>query len=106
MRDNPYAENVDYIFGHPAATMKRDLKMYTKNKKNQRPLILHLLSGRGRAQNATEYTDYQGWHSPSSLAGILARSASISSSKGGIGVSENFGITLKISLTMSASQQT
>ena len=49
-------------------------------------------------------TDYQGWHSPSSLAGILARSASISSSKGGIGVSEYFGITLKISLTMSASQ--
>ena len=53
-------------------------------------------------RHAVEDTDYQGWHSPSSLAGILARSASISSSKGGIGVSENFGITLKISLTMSA----
>ena len=42
---------------------------------------------------------------PIELGRILARSASISSSKGGIGVSEYFGITLKISLTMSASQQ-
>ena len=58
------------------------------------------------ARTCTTDIDYQGWHSPSSLAGIWARSASISSSTGGIGVSEYSGMTLRVSFTMSASQQT